>query len=146
MDRRLRFLKGIEDSRMKNNPRFRLKGEQEAGVTTSQTVLTRAVQIKGNKESGYTVNKYTSAMRGDQVEFGNATMGDVSIQFPVQEIFGQNTLTLAPVGSTDAEKVLTVSETAPVGTHVYAAFCHDGGQFAVGGSMPIIIINPKDDR
>ena len=146
MDWRLRFRKGIEDSRMNRNPRFRPKGEQEAGVTNAKAVLTRVVQIKGTKDSGYTVNKYTRVMPDDGVEFSNSTTGDVTIQFPLEEIFGRSSLVLAKAGVPGADQTLTVASNAPLGNHAYAAFCHEGGQFAVGGSMPIIIINPKDDR
>jgi hypothetical protein len=128
----------------KTNPRFRLTGEEEVGAMQYTEVLTRAVAIRGDKITGYTVPKYTRVMPDDVVSFTNTTSGKVSIQFPSDEIFAFDTIDLAPQGEPGAIRELKVQAGAPIGTHGYSVFCQEGRQFAVGNSMPIIIVNPKD--
>ncbi len=146
VDRKLRLRRGVEQHNSKFNPRFRLKGEEEKTSMQEPVVLTRTVEISGNETAGYRINKYTRTMPGDTVGFSNTTAGKVSIQFPVHEIFGQGSLELEAAGVPGSDKSLTVMADAAIGNYSYSAFCHKGGKFAVGGSMPIIIINPKDDR
>ena len=102
------------------------------------TVQTPTIEIAD--EAGiYRAPKHTSVKQDESVMFHNGTGGDVTIQFPLDEIFRRKDLKLKPGASKD----LKVDINAPVGYYGYAVFCHGRMEFAEGGSMPIIIVNPK---
>jgi hypothetical protein len=105
-------------------------------VTTA--ILTRTIEIK-DTTGGYRAPKYTHVRRGDNVTFVNQTDSDVSIQFSKNDIFHPPHLRVKKGG----EETLRIHEDAPDGFHPYAVFCHEREEFAVGGSMPIIIVDPR---
>lgn len=146
MDKKLRLRRGLEQKHIKMNPRLRLTREEEMKGMKTQEVVTQTVEILGTQEGGFTVNKYTVVKQCDLVSFSNGTEGEVIIQFQMPTLFQRDTLELGPAGTPNAQQELSVSETAPIGTFCFSAFCLAGRKFAVANSTPIIIINPKDDR
>lgn len=105
-------------------------------VTT--TVDTLTVEIKDTID-GYRVPETTHVQHKDKVTFMNSTGDDVSIQFSNNGVFNRSNLKLKDKG----EKQLIVQENAEEKSHPYSAYCHGRGEFAEGGSMPIIIVDPK---
>lgn len=120
--------------------RLHLKSLKEEHVMQSTEVLTRTIEITDTVD-GYRVTPYTHVRKQDKVAFVNSTRGDVTIQFAKSGIFNQSQLRLKY--PKEMAKELKVQDEAPEGFHPYSAFCHERGEFAEGGSMPIIILDPK---
>lgn len=145
MDTKLTLVNGEEQTVTVDTNRIR-------GLISDDVVPKRppdpptVVEIHYIENSGFTISKYAPVRRCGMIIFENYTHGKVSIQFPAHGVLGGDVLELMAVSEAGSSKKIVVDENAPVGEHIYSAFCHQGMQFAVGNSMPIIIINPKDER
>lgn len=100
------------------------------------------IEVKTHPKLGYVVPGYTIAQRGHSVWFSNRTKEHVYVQFSTRRLFGRGAIRLSPVGKKACQVSLKARLAAPIGLHPYAVFCYEAKRFAVGNSMPIIIIQP----
>ena len=109
------------------------------GFKTSPDPESKVIEIKGTKPS-YRAPAFAQVKRDQRVQFFNSTDGEVSIQFPHRHLFSDCQILRLPIGYYSG--VLKVQPDVFVGHYPYSAYCHKGGEFAEGGSMPIIIVEP----
>lgn len=62
---------------------------------------------------------------------------DATLFFPHRELFGVREVDIEK----ESQKTLNLSESLNPGRYPYAIYCPDSGDFAEGGSFPIIIID-----
>ena len=82
------------------------------------------------------------AEHGDEIKFHNLTEKDMYVLFSKDELFKTDKL---KVKSNEAESLPVEMELPEVGeiTYTYAVYCKKTDDFALAGSMPIIIIVRK---
>ena len=120
-----------------------VQAAKEAGTAPAGTAIGTGqlvtIEITGTRPT-YSAPEFVQVKRGWRVEFLNNTDGEVSFQFPHRHLFSDRQISRIPMGRTSDP--LTVQADVFVGHYPYAAFCHHGNEFAEGGSMPIIIVDP----
>jgi hypothetical protein len=127
---------GAEETPSASGPVNRIASALTA--TDTSTAVVRIMPDPSDPKE-YVATKCTFARRGDGVRFENLTKGTVDVQFPLHDLFDQDSLTL---GAGDVSSLI-VGPYARAGEYPFAAYCQKGGRFARGGSMPIIIVEPK---
>lgn len=97
------------------------------------------IEVDRKHKGEYKASPCTFVHRGDTVTFENHTRKTVQMQFANGTLFYLDDLELP--ARTKAR--LTVSPCARAGEYPFAVYCQQGMKFARGGSMPIIIVEPK---
>ncbi len=94
----------------------------------------------------YVVTPSTVVKKTHKVRIKNNTelehVTDVTIQFCCDEMVEppqHEPFVLAPGDA----RTFTIHSSAGGGIHCFAVFCHATMKYALGGSMPIIIVDPK---
>jgi len=85
----------------------------------------------------------TFVHRGDSITFVNNTHDRVQLQFTNSYLFGKDQQEIELDVKKRHSVTLIVGPCARAGEYPYAVYCHERMMFARGGSMPIIIVEPK---
>jgi hypothetical protein len=93
------------------------------------------------KKASCTATACTFVHRGDTITFKNSTGDRVQLQFTNPYLFGKDRQELE-LGRGQSE-TWEVGPCARAGEYPFAVYCHAQMMFARGGSMPIIIVEPK---